>query len=221
MPAKRDACSPPSLPTRLDPVSSVDLVPGGSLDNALLSAVDIANCAADGFIITSSRLSGVTMQCCELPRLEARDVVFDRCDLSGSDLSEARFFKVEFNGCRLSGAVLSMSMLKDVKLRDCKLDGVNLRLSEGERVWILGSNMREADLYAATFRASRMLDCDLSDTEFSRADLSGTHLQGSRLDGAKGVGGLRGIRIDSTQAALVAGLLLELHDISVEAAPED
>ena len=94
-------------------------------------------------------------------------------------------------------------------------------MSEGERVWISGSNLREADFYAATFRSSRMLGCDLSGSEFSQADLGGTSLQGSRLDGAKGVAGLRGIRVDSDQTTLLAALLLESHDISVEVAPED
>jgi uncharacterized protein YjbI with pentapeptide repeats len=212
---------PPSLPTHLEQLGSIDLVDGGSVDDALVSGVSMVNGLAQGFGIRTSRLAGVTLQSCELHGLEARDVVFENCDLSGSDLSESHFHRVELAGCRLSGAVLSMSTLKDVRVRDCKLDGVNLRMSEGERVWISGSNLCEADLYAATFRSSRMLECDLSGAEFSKADLRGTHLQGSRLDGAKGVAGLRGIQIDSDQATLLAALLLELHDISVEAAPED
>jgi uncharacterized protein YjbI with pentapeptide repeats len=221
MPAKPAACASPSLPTHLEPVGAIDLLDGESVDDAFISAVSQANGRAQGFGIRTSRMTGVTLQSCELHGLEARDVIFENCDLSGSDLSESRFLRVELVGCRLSGAVLSMSRLKDVRMRDCKLDGVNLRMSESERVWISGSNMREADLYEATFRSSRILDCDLSASEFSKADLSGTQLQGSRLDGAKGVAGLRGIRIDSDQATLLAGLLLELHDISVEAAPED
>ncbi len=221
MPAKRDDCAPPSLPAHLEEVAAFDLEASGSLDDALVAGVELADHRATGFAIRSSRLAGVTLRSCELHGLEARDVVFEGCDLSGSDLSEARFTRVELVGCRLSGAVLSMSMLKDVRCRDCKLDGVNLRMSEGERVWILASNLHEADFYAATFRSSRMLDCDLSGSEFSKADLGGTHLQGSRLDGAKGVAGLRGIRVDATQAALLADLLLELHDIAVEVAPDD
>lgn len=221
MPAKRDGCAAPSLPTQLEAVAAFDVLDGESVDDVLVSGVDLAGSRAHGFGIRSSRLAGVMLQSCELQRLDARDVVFENCDLSGSDLSESRLERVELLGCRLSGAVLSMSILKDVRVRDCKLDGVNLRMSEGERVWVSDSNLRDADFYEAKFRSSRMLECDLTGSEFSKADLSGTHLQGSRLDGAKGAGGLRGIRIDSDQAALLAGLLLELHDISVEAAPSD
>ena len=109
-----------------------------------------------------------------------------------------------------------MSTLEDVRFTDCKIDGVNLRMSKGERVWILDSNMREADFYAATLRTSRILDSDLSCAEFSKADLRGTQLQGSRLDGAKGAGGLHGIEVDPDQALLLSQLLLELHEISVQ-----
>ena len=51
--------------------------------------------------------------------------------------------------------------------------------------------------------------------------LIGDAVDAAIVDGAKGVAGLRGIRIDSDQATLLAPLLLELHDISVEAPPED
>lgn len=221
MPAKRDVCAPPSMPAQLEEVAAFDLDDGESVDDVLVNGADLAGRRARGFGIRSSRLAGTMLQSCELQWLDARDVVFENCDLSGSDLSESRLERVALVGCRLSGVVLSRSVLKDVRVRDCKLDGVNLRMTEGERVWISDSNLRDADFYEAKFRSSRMLDCDLTGSEFSKADLSGTHLQGSRLDGAKGAGGLRGIRIDSDQATLLAGLLLELHDIAVEGAPED
>lgn len=190
------------------------------MDEAHMSGVELPNQTAVRVRITSSRLEGFRLQGGRFHRLEARDVVFDQCDLSGSDLSESRLFRVELRDCRLSGVDLSRAALKDVQLTDCKADGVNLRMSEGERVWILDSNLHEADFYAAKFRASRMLRCDLSGSEFSQADLEGTHLQGSKLDGAKGAAGLRGVQVDSNQAVLLCGLLLELRGISIEEAPE-
>jgi uncharacterized protein YjbI with pentapeptide repeats len=221
MAAERDACAPPSLPRSLVQISSIDLAPDQDIDEAHLSGMALPNRTAPRVRITSSRLDAVRLHGCELQELEARDVIFDQCDLSGSDLSSSRLFRVEFRGCRLSGLVFSMSMLKDVKLIDCKADGMILRMSEGERFRILDSNLKEADFYAAKFRSSRMLRCDLSGSEFSQADLRGTHLQGSRLDGAKGAAGLQGIQVDPKQATLLSHMLLELHGISVEEAPED
>ena len=167
-----------------------------------------------------SRLENVTLQRCDLRGLEAQDVVFEGCDLSGSDLSESRLRRVEFRSCRLSGTTLSRSTLTDVRWTDCKLDRVNLRMAEGDCVWVLDSNMHEADLYAATFRSSRFLRSDLSACEFSQVDLHGARLQGSRLDGAKGAAGLKGVEVDPDQAVVLAQLLLELHEISVRDDPE-
>ncbi len=220
MPPKT-AITPPSIPEVLDRISSVAFSSHLELMDVWLSGLQAEGEEAASVRIESSRLEDVTLRRCDLRGLEARDVVFERCDLTASDFSESHFLRAEFRGCRLSGAVLSMSTFEDVRFVDCKADLLNLRMAEGERVWILGSNLHEADFYSAKLRSSRVLDCDLSGSEFSGADLSGTRLQGSRLDGARGAAGLHGIEVDSSQAALFSKLLLELHEIAVDDAPDD
>lgn len=221
MQPKRENVRPPSLPDELFRLPSLDLSWDEDIVDTLVSGFHVEDERADGLSITSSRFDGVTILSCRLRGLVARDLVFESCDLSGSDLSEARLLGVEFRNCRLSGAVLSMSTFNDVKITDCKLDGINLRMSEAERVWILDSDMREADFYAAKFRLSRILRTDLSGSEFSQADLRGTYLQGSLLDRAKGAASLQGVLVDTSQAMLLSELLLELHDISVLDAPDE
>jgi uncharacterized protein YjbI with pentapeptide repeats len=217
----KPAITPPSVPDALDRISSLALSSHLEVIDVWLSGFQTEGEQAASVRIESSRLEDVTLRRCDLRGLEARDVVFERCDLTASDFSESHFLRAEFRGCRLSGAVLSMSTFEDVRFTDCKADLLNLRMAEGERVWILDSNLREADFYSAKVRSSRVLGCDLSGSEFSGADLSGTRLQGSRLDGAKGAAGLHGIEVDSGQAALFSKLLLELHEISVDDTPAD
>ena len=84
MPAKRGVCTPPSLPTQLEEIAAFDLVERESVDDVLVSGADLAGSRAPGCGIRSSRLAGVMLQSCELQRLDARDVVFENCDLSGS-----------------------------------------------------------------------------------------------------------------------------------------
>jgi uncharacterized protein YjbI with pentapeptide repeats len=221
MPVKREGITPPSLPPDLVRISSPDLFFDEDIIDVVVSGVHLVDGHAERLSIRSSRLDSVTLLGCQLRGLEAKDLVFESCDLSGSDLSESRLLRVEFRNCRLSGTVLSMSTFKDVRFTDCKLDGINLRMSEAERVWILDSNMREADFYAAKFRLSRILRTDLSGSEFSQADLRGTYLQGSLLDRAKGAASLQGVVVDTSQAMLLSELLLELHDISVQKPPDE
>ena len=220
MPPK-PAITPPSIPEVLDRISSVAFSSHLELIEVRLSGLQAEGEEAASVRIESSRLEDVTLRRCDLRGLEARDVVFERCDLTASDFSESHFLRAEFRGCRLSGVVLSMSTFEDVRFVDCKAELLNLRMAEGERVWILGSNLHEADFYSAKLRSSRVLDCNLSGSELSGADLSGTRLQGSRLDGARGAAGLHGIEVDSSQAALFSKLLLELHEIAVDDAPDD
>ena len=223
MPSKRDArdaVAPPSLPEDLTRSASLDLSGGQEIVETLVSGMALTGRDAPGLSLLWSRLENVTLQRCDLRGLEAQDVVFEGCDLSGSDLSESRLRRVEFRSCRLSGTTLSRSTLTDVRWTDCKLDRVNLRMAEGDCVWVLDSNMHEADLYAATFRSSRFLRSDLSACEFSQVDLHGARLQGSRLDGAKGAAGLKGVEVDPDQAVVLAQLLLELHEVTVRDDPE-
>lgn len=217
---KRDEITPPSFSDELVRVPSVNLSAGSEIIETEVSSLDLSECDAERVNLRASRLETLTLVGCNLRGLEAVDVILEGCDLSGSDLSESRLLRVEFRECRLSGADLSRSVLRDVRFTGCKFDQANFRMSEGERVWLLDSNMRQADLYGLRLRASRLLRCDLSESEFSQADLKGTQLQGSQLDGARGVGALQGIEVDPDQALLISRLLLEIHEISIADAPE-
>ena len=217
---RRDEITAPSLPEALARVSSVNLTADSEITEALVAGLQLSDCDAERLNLRSSQFVAVDLLGCNLRALDAVDVMFEGCDFSGSDLSESRLTRVEFRECRLSGVELPRSILRDVRLTDCKFDRASLRMSEGERVWVLDSNMRQADLYGLTLRSSRLLGCDLSETEFAEADLKGTQMQRSQLHGAKGVGGLYGILVDPDQALLISKLLLEIHGISVADAPE-
>jgi hypothetical protein len=56
MAAKRDGFIPPSLPSELDRVHTLDLVSGESVEDVEVSDVDLAEGRAVGFGLKSSRL---------------------------------------------------------------------------------------------------------------------------------------------------------------------
>ena len=176
-------------------------------DGATLTDVDLTELRwANG------RLPGRHFQ-----RLRCRNVVFDRCDLSGVVLEDSTLKRVEFHDCRMSGLVLAGStLLEDVLFAGCKLNLANARMVRGRRVEFLGSDLGEADLYAAEFTATRIRDCDLSGAELSQAELDGLRLHGCVLRDLKGVSALRGAVVGRGQVMDIAMALFAASGIVVD-----
>jgi len=64
-------------------------------------------------------LRHVSLSRARLPKMKMSDARLEACDLSGSLLQKARWFRVELIGCRLTGIQLSEFNGEDVLFRDC------------------------------------------------------------------------------------------------------
>lgn len=185
---------------------------------AVIATADYVGQQAEGMdfsevIARGGRWSGVV-----LDRFVAANVRFENCDLSGFVLrDESSIQRAEFIGCRLSGSVLAGTRLRDVLFTDCTFDDANLRMMDAENVAFERCALLATDFYAAKLVRTRMADCDLRGSDFSKATVEDLDLRTSRVEDVLGAAGLRGATIESLQliplaASLAAALELRVVD---------
>ncbi|PID55362.1 MAG: hypothetical protein CSA58_02580 [Micrococcales bacterium] len=151
---------------------------------------------------------------------QARDVVFERCDLAGTVFTgSCRMTRVSFRGCRMTGVVLAGAELTDVLIEDGTATMASLLGTEATSLWVTGTPLREADLSEAVLRNVALLDCDLAGVELRGARIRGVCLHGSRLAELRSAATLSGagVRLDEAQLlelglALVADLKVHVTD---------
>jgi uncharacterized protein YjbI with pentapeptide repeats len=209
---------PARLPDGLKPGDD-DLSSGAALDGIHISG-DLPDAPDDAICtdidLTELRWSGGRLTGRHFRRLHCRDVVFDNCDLSGVILEDSRLKRVEFRECRMSGIVLAGSTLEDVLFSECRLDSANLRMVRGRRLDLLGSDLRQADLYGAELAATRIQDGNLSSADFSQASLDGIRLHGSVLREIRGVSALGGAVIGRDQVMEMSMALFDASGVTVD-----
>jgi len=218
--AARNELVPPRLPDDLVEVDAITLDPRGPWDGLLVrGSPDMDAMTADeltGLDVTGCRFEGFEAVGLEVERLTLTDVVFERCDLSGSLLRMPQLRRVEFRDCRMSGVVFAESVWRDVRLVGCKLDGAHLRSLDAERVEFEHCLLREADLTTARLRASALLRSDLEGVRFAGVAAAGLRLHGSDLASIRDADALRNAVIDEAQVVPIAGALLDALSIRVE-----
>ena len=185
-----------------------------------------AGVVAPALDVSRCRLVGVSMIGAVLARSRWADVVFERCDLSGADLTGAALTRVELRECRLNGALLGGARLRELRISDGFLDGTHLRLAKGERVWIERSRAVGIDLSGMEATDVVLAGCDLTGADVSQARLPGVRLVGSTLDGLRGAASLRDAVIDADQVlplgvSLLAALGITIEDDSADGDPSD
>jgi len=161
--------------------------------------------------VRGGRWSGVTFE-----GLRAFRVRFTGCDLAGLVLREQVVLRnVVFERCRMSGAVFAGAKLKDVRFEDCSLDDSNLRMLEAASVTFTDCNLVAADLYATRLEDVRFERCDLRGADFSKAQMTNVDLRGSEVVDIRGADALRGATIDSAQVVALARSIAAALDIKV------
>jgi uncharacterized protein YjbI with pentapeptide repeats len=181
-----------------------------------LAAEHLSELSLETALVKSCRFEGA-----QLRRLRCRQVVFEHCDFANSRWLDCEFGEVAFLGCRFTGASISGGRLSELVLRECQLRLA--RLSHlGRPQGILescdlgGSLLMESDLSELCFAS-----CDLGDAELFNVALGGCDLRGNELDGLRGVGCLRGARIDALQLLGLGPALAAHIGLVVEEAGEE
>lgn len=167
-------------------------------------------------VVASSRLRNVRLTGCRIDRFEARDVVFEDCELSGALVSGALLERVEFRRCRMSGIDLSRATARDVLLDGCRLDEANLRAATLVAIDADDCELRNSDFYGARIERSNLLRSNLTGSDFSKCRLERVLLHGSTLIDLKGGAALAGSIISRDQVISLAPAVITAIGIVVD-----
>jgi uncharacterized protein YjbI with pentapeptide repeats len=161
---------------------------GARLDSAQLSEVKcdrtiLAGIRGASLVVLKGDLRNVDLRGARIEK-----AVFHEVDLSGSDLSEATFFRTS----------LVDTTIEDARLRKVKLERVSLsRVEKGSS--LARSDLRGADLRRINLRGVNLEGADLREADLTSADFSDANLRGAKLEAARAVEG-RFMKADLTDA---------------------
>ncbi len=199
-----------------DALGWADLELRGRPDDEVAAPDVAASIEAPGLDVSRCRVVGVSLIGALLPRSRWSDVVFERCDFAGADLTGATLNRVVLRDCRLNGALLGGTRLRDVLIAGCLLDSTHLRLAKGERIRIERCRAVGLDLSGTEATEVVITECDLTGADVSQSRLPGLRLVGSTVDGLRGAPSLRDAVIDPDQVLPLGLALLHALGITVE-----
>lgn len=205
----------PRIPAALESVSGQKLADESNITDSDLSG-DLSFSSGWRVSIQRTRMSAVHLTGSVLNGLSLIDVLVEQSDLSGVDLDESSFTRVEFRDCRMDGAGFTRSRFRDVLFTRCRLNQASFRMSDAPSTWFDETEVREGDFYAAQMEGSRFFDCVLDGAELSKASLAGARFHGSSLIDLKGSDSLSGAVIDSLQVLAVAQSVLSALGVTVD-----
>ena len=174
-------------------------------DSAVLEQVTFLDCRFDD---------------AQLAELVTRRCVFERCVLTGVNLSGSRHEGTAFLSCRFDRAKLFDASWTGCKLTGSQFPNVTMRpMTSVESDWSYAS-LRGADLSGVDLSGQRLSEADLTDADLRESDLrqadlrharvQTTQLRGADLRGAFTEGlnwqalDLTGVRVDLSQAVQFA-----------------
>ena len=189
------------------PVGGV--LPGGfdaplDADGAQLVGTDLHQARIVDGRWQSTSLSATTLASTTWEATRLVDVEFENCDLTGAQfLDKTTMERVTFTNCKLAYSNWFDCVLGEVRFEDCHLS--------------------EARLASMTLRGVSMVSCTLDGSTFDRVSLGASgdlDLRGSAIEDTKGLAYIRGLRVDTAQAAAIGAALLDAHGIVVDDGPD-
>ena len=197
----------PKLPKVLDEIPYKDLQSDDFFEMGMFKDTMIENRKATKVTFDNFRFESVTMTETSLHFLELTDVIFERCDLSNLDFSNATIHRTEFRNCKIIGIDLTEATLRNVLFHNCIGDFANFRYANFKQVLFEESSLRSADFYSSTFLKVYMQQCNLDAVQLSATKLDGMDLSNCEFT-VLGVGieDIKGCTISKEQASVFANL---------------
>ncbi len=150
----------------------------------------------------------VTIAESTLHAIELTDVIFENCDLSNVNFSDAFVHRTEFRNCKLIGTDFSRGRFQNVRMVDCIGDFASFRFGKLKGTVFTNCRLVSSDYYQAVLTHVEFLECDidqatLAGCRLKEIDLSDCSFTGVHVD----IEDLAGCIISAEQAASFAGLL--------------
>ena len=187
----------PRIPAKLEDTDFKEL--SGQIEGVRISGLSQAGANLPRLEVTATVMEDVEVSSCKLKQSSVMDSIFKNCLFFGSDFDGSYFTRVRLEKGVASGLVATDCTIKDVSFVGVKLNLCNFRFAKLSHVRFVDCDLRESDFMQAeltdvSFEGCEMQGTDLSDTKFKRVDM-----RGSEIGRIRGVLGMRGVIIDTTQ----------------------
>lgn len=191
------------LPQQIHSLASKDEFSRCLISGSLIEYQDAARVSFDKTIFKN-----VTIAESSLNGIELTDVIFDHCDLSNVDFSDAFIHRTAFRDCRLIGTDFTRARFQNVSVIGCIGEFAVFRFVSFKGVSFERSSLISADYYQSSLNGLYFSECNLD-----QATLAGCRLKDIDLSDCEFTGltvdlqDLNGCIISAEQAASFAGLL--------------
>ena len=181
---------------------------GATFERADLGGVSLDACNLMRVDLKDAKLDGADLSGCSLRNLSIIDGTISGVRFNGADLSEATFLNATISGCDFTGA-----QLEECTLVNTRADGCSFREARARNLRVvLGSSFEKASfvdahLDAASLRGANLRGADLSRASLLAADLSEADLTGARLYRIAARDS-RWVRSDLTDAVMLSANLM-------------
>ncbi|MFD0959268.1 pentapeptide repeat-containing protein [Paenibacillus chungangensis] len=198
----------PRLPHHL-PLLELDRLDSGQyIQEGLLQDASMEYQEAHKVIVDKTVFRNVVFTESSLIGSELTDVVFDKCDLSNANFSDAIIHRSEFLDCKMVGTNLTGATIRNVRFRQCLADYATFRFSDMKSIILEECSLLKSDFYHCKLQKKAVFrQCNIDGAQFSGTELDGIDLSDCQFDGI-GVeaNNLKGCLIAREQAYLFAGL---------------
>ncbi|MBY0014427.1 pentapeptide repeat-containing protein [Paenibacillus typhae] len=143
-----------------------------------------------------------------LRAIELTDVIFENCDLSNVNFSEAFIHRTEFRQCKMIGTDFTRARFQNVSVINSLCDFASFRFSKLKLTAFGQCSLNSADYYQADFQKVAFEDCKIDQAVMAGVRLKDTDLSSCEFTGLLvDLEDLPGCIISADQAASFAGLL--------------
>ncbi|KQY83383.1 hypothetical protein ASD24_14015 [Paenibacillus sp. Root52] len=165
----------PKLPRQLEavPVEVLQLHDEQTIEQGLYENGSLSGCEANKVLMEKVHFKHVVFEDMALPGVEITDAIFEHCDLSNANWSEAIIHRATFLHCKMVGLDLLGSTLRNVRFSECLAEYATLRFANLKQVEIELSSFAHADFYSATLSKIRLEQNNIDKAQFSSTPLNG------------------------------------------------
>lgn len=203
---KNQNIAKPCLPSELEPINITGLHDDDSFTDCLIERCTLIG-AAKCLNIERALIRGVKFEA-QLRAAEFEDVVFENCDLSNVDLSDAILLRVSFINCRMTGINFSGAALKSLTFENDISDYANFHFARIEKALFSGCNCKAADFAEVIFTKVQFSDTNLTKAQMSGSSLCGIDFTSCDINGLGArPENLRGAVLSSEQAVTAAQII--------------
>jgi uncharacterized protein YjbI with pentapeptide repeats len=199
--------APPKVPAKIKFVE-----PAESLhDDDIYSDCLIERCIFSGDVrrlnIARAKFLSVRFEA-TLPATEFEDVIFEGCDLSNVNFSDAILLRTAFINCRMTGVNFSGAVLKDTDMENSMVKYANFHFARFDRAAFTECNCTNTDFGEATFGRMKFVQTDLRQSQMSGTSLADIDFTSCDIDGLGArPEDLRGVILSADQAITAAKII--------------